>query len=597
MKKIVLFLTLLIYITLPLISQENTEYVVRYNKISYEPASLKTIADRFDAVINAKLLEIFSDKLKAKGDYVNRDINVYDINLRLNDSFLLDYTVTNKQNTIFTYSFSFDYNQKDSLLNYIIDQLIPETAKLISTAQTDPENLTKASNELQKSIDNYSKTTGFEQISPKITAIITPQFEYKNPNDSYYDNLVLTLSVTDYLLKITYNDDWSEEFDVSPPGFQEKNVPQKVLDYIRSLQPEINVLDKENQWIKRTTLKADNKDTEFRVKYSVNGPDTDKSIVFELAPPTELNYKINSLPEYKFSTESFKLDSASLSLYYKPSDFIVIPSLIDPKNSVDALLDYLYINEDIAKFLNDHNGNLILNRSMLFNFDLSIVKTTDEPQLQQALGSPQSERNVNLFSELKYLNENSMTMLQAEGSEEANLPTIKELIDIIKCDYYIKIKFNNNMQDTDSTTAIVKIADLARKGSASGLPVSNETADAITGYFSKYLKNSKENYLDMARILFFMGKSAEAVEYIGKFDQSLSTRTRRSYETVIQDLKKYKSAFLPADIIFSLTVKDESNEPQTDIFHLDSEQFGKRVLTIPGIENGDQSIIKSAFNL
>jgi hypothetical protein len=235
---------------------------------------------------------------------------------------------------------------------------------------------------------------------------------------------------------------------------------------------------------------------------------------FELDTETfQRLYLIRALPEYDFSVSSYDLSSDSWNCFFDEMSFI-------PCSDESGLSHFIFINSDISEFINKNYENLLVDQS---NFDhpvLSLVTFSPPPGERFLDCLNDNNRKQKMFNYLKQVRQHGK-FVAAIGTAMGTtpFPILSEPIAPEYADWFLRVDFNDSYLPPDSRRAgAVSIKNLALK-KESGL---EDYRNRLTQYILDPRRNIPvEHSLDVAKILIFLGKLAEAESFINKYAQYL----------------------------------------------------------------------------
>jgi hypothetical protein len=273
------------------------------------------------------------------------------------------------------------------------------------------------------------------------------------------------------------------------------------------------------------------------------------------------------LPEYLFGKNKVSVTDDEITVSYNNdnTDFIIYDidalEINADKGTEKELVQYIYINDEMARFINDNNGNLLFFISNNFDMNISIVKNIKVPRVGRLLKSGGTEDRL---IELKNVIKNAVTITEIKKPDFNGLlcDTLKEEVDTEKADWFIKLTFNHAVPSYPDATIPLEYLTAASKNNDVESIVSDNVARGISDYFETSIAyhpaTTDQDKLDMARVLYLLGNTKLAEVFLKDIE------TSKQYTAIIRDLKtsQFNS---PDDTLLVIKRKPTGRD---DLFHV-----------------------------
>jgi hypothetical protein len=509
-------------------------YILAGNENDAPPPGLETITKEFTAAITDSL----------KKHYPGRFANIIPnplgqtfftvlADLAIQEKYTLELTITvartiggQEEEKLYHCAKSFKYGEKESLLAFIAGRFIQNLAPVFEGGNT------AAMEELINNIDLQNQEVA-------AVSYITPEWKNIAPDDRIYpESLVLKPELAGFHIekKSDNPDNYLLAKTYIPAGDIAQAEEPALRRFLGMIKP---VVDAGSGGREQIALRSGAEGVTsyeaafYAVLKNEGGENNEDFSSYRLNSPGETRrYRIRNIPGYNFSIDNFRLSEDSLICTFAAAS----PLIYDPRVFLDSggpqknPAHYLYINEPIADFLNTHTGGWEVLASENFDMEVSLVKFPNpyrrgQTQFQRIRSGPAEERNKSFIALLDAVNQHGQETAKAVliRGNRYSLP-LAGAIDPAKDDWFIKMQFNEG-RITGDGGGVILLRDIINRKGASGLPVSDETAEAVMNFIMNtgrpgYSRNVNY-YLDIAKLLMYLGERKEALEYITWYQEGL----------------------------------------------------------------------------
>jgi phage pi2 protein 07 len=548
------------------------DYRVRWLEMKSGDPSLSKITDQFNREIKDVVQKTFDSALKSE----QKDVNIYIIRFTLSRNKAVELSLkmdlfSNVNTAVpqFSHTFIFDFEEKNSLLDYIKNKLIGEYMFAKEGIKND---------EIREKVELIDLTrTPAESI--KVT--IKPTIEVRDDGGIKWhkvENLNDKMEISGYEISEDYN---NGEYRTGPYSINGKefsgdysSFSPEIQQYVDSIYPYIIVSvlgEQKPDWKEQNYLASTELDeTVYRVRYSCKGSSSNNRIQnysFEISGYVEREHIIKKLPEYDFAAGRITLTDNEITVSYQDDDIIVynfnafeIDELRNNNNDEKKLVKYIYINEEMAEFINKNNGNILFYPSDNFNVEFEIVKNTIRAGTVGA--AIDSRERLDLLKELHkaVINSEKVTEIRKTYFNGLLCDELNEKIVTGLADWFVKITFNNELLWYDD--AVIPLEGMVLSEREERLPLTLNAMNTIRITFEDIFDIesdtlSDRDLLDLTRIFFFLGN--------GKYGEKSAERIRNkeTYNSIIKKLKNWNTSLRDSDL---LVIKSRSTDE--NLFYL-----------------------------
>jgi hypothetical protein len=249
-----------------------------------------------------------------------------------------------------------------------------------------------------------------------------------------------------------------------------------------------------------------------------------------ISPSTEKTYKVRKIPEYDFALKSHTITPDALVCTFDENTSI--PHDLSVYNLENApaeknMSHYLYINKEIADFINANNGNLVMDQTG-FRMKISLVRNNARlgTRYEDALQDPGAQAE-NLLYVLGDVIRRGKQVVAVSGTQGKQMPFPKlpNPINPAEADYYIRMDFSvdNPTSSGKENDILLFVKDFAikRENTANGI----SDPDALRKYLEESLNTIRpEDCLDVVKILIYIGDLFLVNKYLKKYEDYLQER-------------------------------------------------------------------------
>jgi hypothetical protein len=589
---------------------------------------LTEIKNTLEKSIKTSVTTGFNDKMdnRAKVKVINDGGSIYKIAFTVARKTAAQLVCTlsirrdNQNDGEFSGEMYFSFDQLESLIGFLKNDLIK--TDMITESGINKEWIQNKIDQMQLSMDD----------NVTITVKITPAIFPKNDElSTSWNSLPLSMKVDGYKIEETYSNTGGVNYSLDPYNYDTgtdtfngdfSSISPEISEYLESLKPQIMVFDrKTGAWKAKEIIRAGESDDDmYKVRYACTSKiDTGaNNYTFTLAPPVEKTYTVKRLPLYDFSAASIVTTEYNFGVTFKDSDYIIYNVGVFGLSGIARGMPnsypshYIYINADMARYINAHNGNLqfVLSDHFDYNIDqVAIIKNEYRPMVRIVLElqkeEPDNEENNENFLK-QYDNMVQHYKVIANIKKENDniiLDHLPEEINTETADWFIKISFANEIEP--DAGAVLSFKDITVRDSLAGSKTLEDIGKALVTHFYKTKRkqdtSNPAQFLDMAKVMTFLGKTKERDQYLEAFEKELSPSAKRNYEPIISGLRNWTSASLGSNVLLQVQEKQKKAVLEDLFWVTPQKNIAKDLQSIsdivPGISEEEKERFLKTFGL
>jgi hypothetical protein len=558
------FLAFIFLISQNLFSQQGGT-IIRFKESAGGDPALEHLVGRFNESIGNAVRKHFSTSTAPR----RRNDTVYEISFNmdlrkdidLNLQIVVGRITNNGDDAIFEADFPFSYPQTESLLTFIGEALIGKELGELFSGAVDAADL-------NESIGRQFAEYQLEAEDVPAVVFVYPEWGKEIPEDTpiYVKSLPLRLSIESFQVEKRSR---ADDFPLSSEIIYYGNIPdaeasdelppekKQLFDFLRNIKPQM-VINHDGRNIATVTgvgetyeiIAGKDPITEYITAYSFV-PDVLPDEEYKLDPGrVNKTYKIRQIPYYDFSGSMRRLNANTLVCGFDDSTAIICDINLflagedfEREYSKPRSWHYMYIDQESAAFLNTIRGDMEIIVSQNFDMNVSIVRYAIDGAAQLSdrfkLGD---RRNEYLLDYLLDINEYGEVVTRAQTTNGNRFRlTLNEAIDTHKADWFIRMEFTDPDNEADRNDLLF-LKSLEKPKTISSFPVSDSARTLIAGYINDRgkdgFKNNNGYYLDIAKLLMYLGYKRDSGIYLNYYKDGLGNRYQ-----INNNNEKYKITF------------------------------------------------------